>query len=302
MTIAITYTEFGGPEVLKVTEVDPPIPGPGQVRIAVRAVGVNPIDAKIRRGDLVGQFPAEFPIVPGWDVAGVVDAVGDDVRDIAMGDEVFGLAVGGSYVTSALAEAPIIKPPGLSWELAASLPTVGEAAFRSLKHLDLSGGETLLIHGAAGSVGAIATQLAVRRGITVIGSVAETDMDAVRQLGGIPVRFGGGLVERVRALAPQGIDAALDTVGHGVLAVSIELAGGPERVLTLVDPAAATYGVRFTGAPGDRAPEAFPLLGELAAAKELTVAIWRSYPLTDAAQAHADLEAGRNHGKLVLVP
>jgi NADPH:quinone reductase-like Zn-dependent oxidoreductase len=299
---AITYSRFGGPDVLTLSEVDIPQPGEGQTRIRVRAAGVNPIDIKIRRGDFGGAFPAH-PITPGLDAAGTVELLGAGATDIEVGDEVLGIALGGSYAQYAILGAPVRKPTAMSWEFAASLPTVGEAAFRALKHLDLVSGETLLIHGAAGSVGSVAAQLARARGIKVIGSVGPADEDSVRSLGAVPVRYGDGLAERVRAVAPHGISAVLDTAGRGVLPVSIELAGGPQRVITIADMDAAKYGVRFTGSdPSDRAPEALGQLVDLAAVGALSVAIWRSYPLARAAEAHAEIEAGANHGKIVLIP
>lgn len=300
---AITYTRFGGPEVLEFAEREPPDPGAGEVRVRVRAASVNPLDIKMRLGDLAGQFPPQFPITPGLDLAGVVDSVGDEVDNVQAGDEILGSARAGAYAELALANVWIVKPRNLSWELATCLPTVGETAFRTLKQLGTSEGQTLLIHGAAGSVGSIATQLAVSRGINVIGSASDADADRVRSLGAIPVRYGDGLVERVRALAPDGIDAVLDTSGHGTLPDSIELAGGTERVITTADPEAHNYGVRFSsGSPGDRAWEALPQLAELAATGKLIVDIWRTYPLAEARSAHADIEAGRNHGKIVLIP
>jgi NADPH:quinone reductase-like Zn-dependent oxidoreductase len=308
MSRTISYTRFGGPEVLTLrtlSEVGLPQPGPGQLRIRVRAAGINPLDAKVRRGELVGQFPSQFPITPGLDVAGVVDTVGDGVTDIGIGDEVFGIASGGSYADHALAQVGSVhpKPASIGWELAAALPTVGEAALRALNHLDLHPGETLLIHGGAGSVGFVATQLAVTRGITVLGSAAAPDAKLVSSLGGIPVTYGPELPDRVRALFPAGVDAVLDTTGAGVLPESIELAGGPQRVITLADAAARSLGVRFTGAdPADRYPNALSELAALAAAGTLALPIWRTYPLTDAATAHTDLEARRNHGKMVLLP
>ncbi len=198
---------------------------------------------------------------------------------------------------------PVAVPDGLSSQTAAALVTVGEAAFRGLAHLGVKAGQTLLIHGAAGSVGTIAVQLAVARGITVVGTAAEADLYGVRALGASAVRYGGGWADRVRAITPDGVDATFDTSGAGVLADSVALAGDAARVLTIADESAAAHGVRFTGAdPADRFPEALPELAALAASGRLTVPIWRSYPLAQASQAHADLEANRNHGKIVLLP
>ena len=195
------------------------------------------------------------------------------------------------------------KPDGLSWEGAASVISVGEAAFRVLKHLGLKAGQTLLILGAGGSVGTIAVQLAAARGITVIGTAAEGDLERLGALGATAVRYGDGWADRVRAVAPGGVDAVFDAAGAGLLADAIALAGDPARVITIADDNAADHGVRFTGAdPADRAPEALPELAALMADGRLAVPIWRTYPLARAAQAHADLEARRNHGKIVLLP
>jgi NADPH:quinone reductase-like Zn-dependent oxidoreductase len=303
MPTAITFDRFGGPEVLTLTEVDLPQPAPHEVRVRVKATGVNPLDNKIRRGDMAGLMPAVFPLVPGQDAAGVVDAVGDTVTGVAVGDEVFGVAPAGSYAEYVLMPAPVTKPPSLSWEVAAALPTVGETAFRALKHLGLEPGQTLLVHGAAGSVGAIAVQLAAARGVTVIGTASAADLDHVGALGATAVTYGPGWAERVRAAAPQGVDAVFDTSGAGVLPESVELVGGPDRVITIADMNAAQYGVRFTGMdPADRAPEALPGLADLAATGRLTVEIWRTYPLTEAAHAQDDIDHRRNHGKIILLP
>jgi NADPH:quinone reductase-like Zn-dependent oxidoreductase len=266
----------------------------------VRAVAVNPIDVKIRSGRMDGIIPVRFPVLPGWDVAGAVDAAGAGAN-AAAGDEVFGAAAVGGYSEHALLDRPVAKPEGLSWEAAAAAVTVGEAAFRVLKHLGLKAGQTLVILGAGGSVGTIATQLAVARGIRVIGTAAEGDLDRLGALGAAAVRYGDGWSGRVREAAPGGVDAVFDTSGAGLLADAIDLAGDVARVITIADDNFADHGVRFTGSdPADRAPEALPELAALLAAGRLTLPIWRSYPLAEAGQAHKDLEAGRNHGKIVL--
>jgi len=302
MSGAIAFSRYGHPDVLAPSRLEVPSPGPGQVRIRVRAVSVNPIDAKIRSGMMDGIFPVHFPVVPGWDVAGVVEEAGQGA-DAAAGDEVFGVASVGGYSEYALLDRPVAKPAGLSWAAAAALVTVGEAAFRVLKHLGLSAGQTLLILGAGGSVGTIATQLAVARGLTVIGTAGPDDAERLSSLGATAVRYGDGWADRVRAAAPGGIDAVFDTTGAGLLAGAVSLTGDAARVITIADPDAASHHVRFTGAdPADRAPEALPELAGLMVAGQLTVPVWRDYPLAGAAAAHADLEAGRNHGKIVLLP
>ena len=298
----MVFDRYGGPEVLRLSAVDVPESGAGRVRVRVKAASVNPFDIKLRRGDFAQMFPVRFPATPGIDVAGTVDAVGPGVSGVAPGDDVLGAAETGSYAHDAFLAAPVRKPSAMSWDLAAALPTIGETTLRALGHLHLVAGETLLIHGAADSVGAIATQLAVARGAIVIGSVGERYEDRARALGAITVRYGEGLAGRVRAIAPGGVDAVLDTSGHGVLPVSIDLAGGALRVVTIADQDAAKYGVRFTGGgPGDSVPGALQEVVDLVAAGKLDVTIWRSSPLAEAARAHADLEAGANRGKVVLV-
>ena len=302
MSTAITFSRYGEPDVLTVSSAEVPQPGPGQVRIRVHAVAVNLIDVKIRSGHMDGIFPVSFPVTPGWDVAGVVDAAGENAT-AAVGDEVFGVASAGGYSEYALLDQPVARPAGVSAETAAALVTVGEAAVRGLRHLDVKPGQTLLIHGAAGSAGTIAVQLAAAQGLTVIGTAAEDDLGGVTSLGATAVRYGQGWADRVRAVAPDGVDAVFDTSGAGVLADSVALTGDASRVITIADENAAQFGVRFTGAdPSDRVPEARAELAGLAAAGQLSVPIWRAYPLAQAALAHADLEAGRNHGKIILRP
>lgn len=303
MSTAITFSRYGEPDVLTPAQVDIPEPGRGQVRIRVRAIGVNPIDVKIRSGRMDGVMPVEFPVIPGWDVAGVVDTAGEDTG-AAVGDEVFGAASVGGYSEYAVLEQPAAKPKALSWEVAAGLVTAGEAAFRALKHLGVQGGQTLLIHGAGGSVGMIAVQLAASRGITVVGTVGEDDVERVGGLGATAVPYGPGWLERVMAAAPEGVDFVFDASGAGVLADSITLVGGADRVITIADDDFAKYGVRFTGMdPADRFfPESLPELAELAATGQLSVSIAATYPLTAAVQAHADIEAHRNKGKIILEP
>ncbi|WP_431912557.1 NADP-dependent oxidoreductase [Nonomuraea jabiensis] len=302
MPTAITFSQYGGPEVLTLAEIPAPEPAPGQIRIRVRAAAVNPIDVRIRAGIMQDAFPVEFPHLPGWDVAGVVDKVGAGAG-FAVGDEVFGVASAGGYSEYALLDRPFAKPKQLSYETAAGMITVGEAAYRALKHLEIEKGQTLLIHGASGSVGTIAVQLAAARGIAVIGTVAERDIERVNRLGATAVRYGEGWAERVKGAAPSGVDFVLDACGAGVLAESVTLAGDAGKVITIADPSFAQYGVRFTGMdPKDRFPEALPQLADLIATAAFVFPVWRAYPLAEAAQAHADIEARRNQGKVVLLP
>ena len=214
---AIVFDRFGGPEVLRLTDIDLPVPGPGQIRLKVVTAGVNPLDHKIRNGWLEQVFPTTFPAIPGLEAAGVVDQVGDGVTGTAPGDEVFGFTDTGAYAEYVLATVVTGKPAGLSWDAAAALPVAGETAQRVLDLLAVEDGETVLVHAAAGAVGGLAVQLAVARGATVIGTASPVNHDHLRSLGAVPVTYGDGLAERVRAVAPHGVDAVLDAAGQGAL-------------------------------------------------------------------------------------
>jgi NADPH:quinone reductase-like Zn-dependent oxidoreductase len=302
---AVMFDTFGEPDVLHLAEVPVPDPAPGQVRIKVQASGVNPADSKIRSGAMQDIFPTSLPAIPGIDVAGVVDAVGEGVTDIAVGDPVVGWAdaPAGSYAEYSLASQFARLPTGLSFVDAATLPTAGEAAKRALDLLGVQAGDTLLIHGASGSVGTIAVQMAAARGATVIGTASEANQDYVRSLGAIPVVHGEGLVDRVRSLSRQ-VDAVLDVAGQGSIPDSITLRGGTERIVTLADAAAAAdLGVTMTGGTRkDRATSDLAALVELAARGEIVTTVAATYPLGRAADAQRISQAGHVRGKLVLTP
>ena len=300
---AIAFTEYGEPEVLHPIELEVPEPGAGRVRLTVRAASVNPWDWKVRSGATRSFAPVTFPHVPGIDVAGVVDAVGDGVTGLAVGDEVFGKATGGSYAEVALARADAVttKPAGLSWELAAALPTVASTARHALQELRVTSGETLLVDGATGGVGTVVVQFARRLGNTVLGTAGPANQDHLRELGAVPLVYGDGLAERVRAAAPQGVDAALDVAGKGALPVLVELAGGPGRVVTLADPKAGELGVTFLGGEVADLPSVLAQAGALAATGALTLPIAQVFPLAEAAAAHRASQSGHTRGKLVLV-
>ncbi|OKI46825.1 NADP-dependent oxidoreductase [Micromonospora sp. CB01531] len=300
MSTAITFSRYGDPDVLTLTEIDAPEPGPGQVRIKVRAAAVNPVDLVIRSGAMADIMPVEFPHIPGRDVAGVVDQVGEGAT-AKVGDEVFGIVPFGGYSQYALLDRPVAKPAEVSFATAAALVTVGEIAYRSLHHLGAEKGETLLIHGAGGSVGAIAVQLAVARGITVVATANEHDFQRLTRLGATAVAYGEGWLERVKAVASQGVDHVFDASGAGVLADSIALTGDAARVITIVDTTAAQHGVRFiTTDPA--VPQALPELAGMTAAGTLDLPIGATYPLAEAARAHADIEARLVRGKTILLP
>lgn len=298
---AIQFDDFGGPDVLHEVEVDKPVPGAGEVLVQVKRAGVNPLDGKIRAGFTKAFMPVTLPSVPGLEIAGVVSAVGDGVTDFAVGDEVFGWSRGG-YAEYAIGTDLVRKPVGLDWDIAVSLPVALETAVRVLNLLDVSSGDTLLVHGASGAVGSIAVQLAVRRGATVIGTAGTSNQEYVATLGATPTHYGDGLVARVRALAPNGVDAVLDTAGKGALPDSIELRGGTtDRIVTIADPAAGELGVTMTSG-GTPIPFAeLAKAAEAAERGELTVTVAATYPLADAAKAQAVVDGGHAGGKVVIV-
>ncbi|QXE35404.1 NADP-dependent oxidoreductase [Streptomyces sp. GMY02] len=302
---AAVFEKFGGPDVLHTQNVDEPHAGPGEVRVAVRAAGVNPMDWKIRHGWMEQLFSTRLPAVPGLEFAGVVDETGEGVTDMTVGDDVVGWTATGAYAQYALTETVVPKPPSLGWEEAAAIPVAGETARRVLDQLALRRGETLLLHGAAGAVGSVAAQLAVARGATVIGTASPANHDYLRSLGAVPVAYGEGLVERVRAVAPQGVDAVFDTAGRGALPDSIELRGGTtDRIITIADPGAADHGVAFSSgvtAPG-RKRAALAENVRLAAEGKLRLRVAGTFPLADAAKAQEASESGHASGKLVITP
>jgi NADPH:quinone reductase-like Zn-dependent oxidoreductase len=304
MSLAVKFSEYGTSEVLQVVDVAPPDAGPGQLRISVRAAGVNPVDWKILQGFMQDQFPVQFPAGLGNDVAGVVDQVGAGVTAFKVGDEVLGLSLSPSYAQHAIADPAslVAKPATVPWEVAGSLAGAGGTAWIALDRLGLVEGEMLLIHAAAGGVGTFAAQLAVSRGVNVIGTASAANQDFLRSLGVTPVVYGEGLGERVRSLAPHGVDAVLDASGRGEIPVSIELAGGPERVLSLVAFDQADTGIQLhdsgAGNPTRALRDILTLLGQ----GRLQVPISGTYPLSAAAKALDENRSGHTRGKSVLLP
>ncbi len=296
---AAQFSEFGGPEVLEIVELPEPHAGSGQIRIAVRAVGVNPFDWKVRGGAMGGELPQRV----GLEVAGVVDELGDGVSDVAAGDEVFGFpAGGGGAAESALLEDYAPVPAGLDLVTAAGLPVAVETAVRTLDLLGVAAGQTLVINGASGAVGRAATQLAKARGARVIGTAGEGNQELLRSLGAEPTTYGPGLAQRVRELAPDSVDNALDASGGGALPDLVELTGGPENVVTIADYSGAQEtGVSFTGGPGtERAFHALRDITPMIEAGAFQLPVAGTYSLDQIAEAHRAGEAGHAPGKLVL--
>src|SRR3954469_23456200 len=299
MMKAVRFSRFGGPEVLEIVELPDPHPGPSQIRIAVRAAGISLSDWKKRKG----LMDPELPQTVGYEAAGVVDELGAGVTDVAVGDRVFGVCPDGA----AQAELAVLAfyaaiPPSLHFAAAAALPAAIETAARALDQVGVKSGSTLLINGASGSVGSAAVQFAVARGARVIGTAGPANQDYLRSLGAEPVAYGEGLLDRVRALAPDGVDAALDVAGSGVLPELIELAGGPEHVVTIADfGGAREHGVRFSSGDAGRAVHAIAEIGALIESGRFSLPVAKTFPLTEIAEAHRAGEDGRVRGKLVLV-
>jgi NADPH:quinone reductase-like Zn-dependent oxidoreductase len=298
MPNAIVMTGYGPPEVLKWATVPLPEPSDGQIRIKVKAAGISPTDLALRAGYLKA-IPLPADAVLGFEAAGTVDAVGTGVTGTSIGDGVTALLLSlGGYAEYAVASIWAAMPDAVSWIDAAALPSSAEAAERVLRQLDVHRGETLLLFGGGGSVGIIATQLAVARGVTVISAVGEHDEVLARQLGATPVRYGAGVADRVRALGP--VDAVFDAAGTGVLADAVALAGGPKRVITLSDPAAADFGVTLSEATPDRAPAALDQTIALLAGGRLRLRGHTTMPMQQAAEAHRQLESGTVHERIIL--
>jgi NADPH:quinone reductase len=307
---AIVATAFGGPEGLAVVPVDVGEPGPGEVTVRVRAAGVNPVDYKFYSG-VYGRDPSLLPMRLGREAAGVVTAVGEGSA-VRVGDEVivFGAGANGLYATGVTvpAGAVVPKPGELNWETAAGLLLAGATALHTLVATGVGAGDTVLIHGAAGSVGQLAVQLAVRRGARVIGTAAPARHEQLRAWGAEPVAYGPGLADRVRALGT--VTAAIDTVGTDeAIDVSLELVADQDRIATIAGQgrAAGTGIKRLGGGPGsDPGTEirahAWEELVPLAAKGELELVVARTFPLTEAADAHRFVLEGHAGGKAILLP
>jgi len=277
-----------------------PQPSATEIRIKVRVSGVGPTDLKIRRGDVQAVFSLPDPAVLGFETAGTVDAVGSEVSDVAVGDEVAALLPSlGGYGEYALAAAWTRKPPQVTWNDAGAMPSAVEAALGVLRQLGVAEGETLLVLGAGGSVGMVATQLAVRQGLKVIGAVGARDEELTRELGATPVLYGSRLLSNVREVADR-VDATLDAAGKGGLQEAIMLTGGTERVITLADEGARDLGVRFSVGTPDRAPDAVAIGMQLLASGELRLRSQQTIPMSQAADAHRLLEENHVHHKLLL--
>lgn len=301
---AMTYAQYGGTEVLEETQRPTPKVSPGAVLIRVKAAGVNPVDWKIMSGGLDGLMDVNFPVVPGWDVAGVVEAVGFDTPDFTVGDEVYSYGrrdtiQGGTFAELVALPAAIVahKPATLSWQEAAALPLTGMTAQRTLDALAVMTGETLLIHNGSGSVGRTAIQLAVNAGVRVIATASAKNHARLRELGAEPVVYGPGLVERVRALAPEGVDAVADFAGDAVQE-TLALLKADGRHASIADWTVLSHGGQYIWVrPG---ADDLQRLSALVEDGTLSVDVAQTFPMQEVAQAFEASMSGHGSGKIVL--
>ena len=296
---AVQFNAYGGPEVVQLVDIDAPRAGPGRVRIAVRAAGVNPSDWKRRDGQYRAFEDVIFPSGFGYEASGVVDEIGPGVTNVVIGDAVFG------FGENTMAEHAVLthwahKPEALTFDVAGGLPVIVETAWRSLDELGVIAGQTLLVSGAAGGIGSAVVQLARLRGIIVIGTASTAKHDYLRELGAIPTTYGPGLADRVKALAPQGVDAALDVVGSGIIPELIAIAGTPSHVVSVADFSAEQYGAKFSHGPPSDPERVLGDIAHLCAEGRFRLRIEQAFPLEQTAQAQVLSAKGRVAGKLVI--
>ncbi|HKU12568.1 MAG TPA: NADP-dependent oxidoreductase [Sinomonas sp.] len=303
---AITYERFGDADVLELKEVRDAHPGSDSVLVRVKAASLNPVDYKIRQGHLRGLMDTVFPVIPAWDVAGVVVKTGLDTPEFEVGDEILAYVrkdvVSGGTLAE-LVEVPVRtaahKPKELSFEEAAALPLAGLTALQTVRRADVSAGQTVLVHAAAGGVGSFATQLAVHAGARVIGTASARNHEYLRSLGAEPLAYGHGLVESAKAIVPEGFDVILDFAGHSALDTVHALLRDGGIVASITDHRARdVYGGQYIWVRPDRANLAE--LAGLAASGKLKIEIAEIFDLADAAQAYRKLESGHVRGKLVV--
>ncbi|KRE52554.1 NADP-dependent oxidoreductase [Phycicoccus sp. Soil748] len=297
---ALQFTEYGGPERLEWGQAPEPHAGPGQVRVAVRAASVNPIDVKMLSGAMAQDERPAQPVLLGFDAAGVVDEVGDGVEGAAVGDEVFGRG-SGTQAELAVLDAWAARPPGVDWAVVAAAGVAGETAERGLRLLGVEAGTTLFVDGGAGGVGAVAVQMAVARGATVVASASEANHPLLRDLGATPVLYGEGVVDRVTDAAGGTVDAVFDVAGKTPAEDLVRLVVDPAQVVSIANFGAGSAGARVTGGGDDSRPvEALALTASLLADGRLEIPV-QTFAFEHAADAYRTIATGHVRGKLVLV-
>ncbi|MEU5320415.1 NADP-dependent oxidoreductase [Streptomyces sp. NPDC021056] len=303
MPRAVKFSRYGGPEVLEIAQVPRPVPGPGEVLVRVAVAPVNPGEAGIRQGVFADMWPAAFPEGQGNDFAGWVADLGTGVADFSVGDEVIGYlprAAQADYVVSP-ARLLTLKPSDISFETAAPLSAVGVTAWAAVNAVGVGATDTVVVSAAAGGVGSLAAQLARLRGATVIGTAGPDNAGFLRSLDVIPVQHGPGLTDRLRAAAPGGIDAFIDTFGQGNVDAAMALGVAPHRINTIADGrAVARYGVRHEAQEDAFSPQVVAELASLVAKGLLVVPISRIYPLEQVQDAYRHVQQRHTRGKIVL--
>ena len=303
---AVRFDEYGGVDALEVREVEDPVASPGRVLVEVRAAGINPGEIAIREGRLDERWPATFPSGEGTDLAGVVQAVGEGVTAVAVGEEVLGWTeerASHAELVAVPADQLIAKPASVSWEVAGSLFVVALAAYASVQAVAPQAGETVVVSAAAGGVGSVAVQLVRRTGATVIGLAGEHNHDWLRRHGIVPVSYGEGQADRIREAAGGTIDAFIDTFGRGYVDLAIELGVAPQRINTIIDyEAVQRLGVQGQGTHAIASAALLAELAALVADGSLEIPIARTYRLDEVRDAYRELAQRHTHGKIVLLP
>ena len=306
MPKAVRFNQYGDIDVLQVVDVERPTPGQGQVLVNVKAAGTNPGEASIRKGLYADMWPATFPSGQGSDLAGVVAAIGEGVQGFAVGDEVIGFTNNrASQAEFVIVEASDLthRPHNVSWEAAGSLFVVGTTAYAAIRAISLKRGDTVAVSGAAGGVGSIVVQLAVKEGAKVIGLASPAHHQWLSDHHVIPVAYGEGVEERVRAATGGSLDAFIDTFGADYVELALKLGVRPERIDTIINFAAvAKYGIKAEGNAQAASAAVLADLAQLIDQGELEVPIARVYPLSDVREAYQELEQRHTRGKIVLVP
>jgi NADPH:quinone reductase-like Zn-dependent oxidoreductase len=303
---AVRFDEYGGVDVLEVRDVEDPVAGPGRVLVAVKAAGINPGEIPIREGRFHQRWPASFPSGEGTDLAGVVQSVGDGVTAFAAGDEVLGWTeerASHAELVVVPADQLTAKPASVSWEVAGSLFVVALAAYASVQAVAPQAGETAVVSAAAGGVGSVAAQLARRTGATVIGLAGARNHDWLRGHEIVPVTYGDGQADRIRAAANGTIDAFIDTFGDGYVDLAIGLGVAPQRINTIIDyEAVERLGVHGQGTHAIASATLLAELTGLVADGSLEIPIARTFPLDRVRDAYNELAERHSHGKIVLLP
>ncbi len=305
-TRAVRFDRYGGRDVLYIADIPTPTPAEGEVVVSVRAAGINPGEAAIRSGALHERFPATFPSGEGSDLAGVVSAIGDGVEDFEVGDEVLGFSFRRSSHASDVAVPTnqlIQKPPNLSWEVAGSLYVVGCTAYAAVRAVGVEPGDTVAVSAAAGGVGTVVVQLLQLRGAQVLAIASPSNADWLTAHGAVPVPYGDGLADRLRAAAPDGIDAFIDLFGPEYLELAIELGIPRGRIETIAAFARAQeLGTKAEGSTDASTTEVLTEMSGLVASGAIEIPIAATYPLERVADAFAELELRHTRGKIVLIP